>query len=526
MKATPSSIKTPLIAVVELGTTSIRMVIASPASGTAGKIRVLDTLQQAVSLGRDTFTTGSIGRQTTEACVSAVSSFCQIMREYGIVHPEQIRAIASSAVREATNREAFLDRILVATGIHVTVIEEAEVNRLTYRAVRPVLGRQGFFKHSDTLVVEVGGGSTETLLFHHGKVIASHMHKLGSLRLAKSAEALAISREREWDVIRGTIHQAVEQICSGLSPAKPLVMLALGADTRFAAGILHPEWDRKSLISIATGELDELTHHLTSMSTEDLVKQYHLSYEEADTICPALMIYTRLAQVLGLRQFFVAEVNLRNGLLAEMETGGNWTAEFKAQIISSATDVAHRYQVDITHARHVCAYAITLMESLRGRHSFSTRDEMILTVAALLHETGQFISMRAHHKHTCYLITNSDIFGLGSQEVALAAQTARYHRRSMPKPTHSTFMQLSREDRLTVSKLAAILRVANALDCLRNRRMLPLRLRERDGSLTVMTDAFTHLPIIQSRVSSRADLFEQIYGLRVTVRQKAKESAL
>jgi exopolyphosphatase/guanosine-5'-triphosphate,3'-diphosphate pyrophosphatase len=513
-----------LLAVIEIGTTSIRMVIAEPCRDRKGKARILDSLQQTVSLGRDTFTTGAIGRKTTEACVSALISFRQIMREYGIDQSGQFRAIASSAVREATNRESFIDRILIATGIQVTVIEEAEVNRLTYRAVRPVLGHQRFFKKADTLVVEVGGGSTETLLFHRGRVTRSHMHSLGSLRLTKSVEGLAVSRRREWEILRDTIDQEVERIRSGISVAKPLVMVALGADTRFAAALLHPEWDRQSLIAVTTEELESLVSQFAEMSVEDLVKQHHLSYEEAETIRPALLITVRLAQAFHLRRLFVADVNLRSGLLAEMDAGGNWTDEFKRQIVSSTIETARRYQVNIAHAQHVCAYAMELFAYLRRLHDFSTRDEMILTVAALLHEVGRFVSTNAHHKHAWYLIRNSDIFGLGTLEVELAAQVARYHRRSAPKPTHTAYMQLRRADRLTVSKLAAILRVANALDCLKGRQRVPIKFREHEGTLILMTDAFTNLPIMQQTTASRADLFEQMYGLRIAIRQKTKDT--
>ncbi len=511
------------MAVIELGTTSIRMVIAQPhADGKSGPL-LRDSLQQTVSLGRDTFTNGSIARQTTEACVSAVQSFCRVMTEYGITHPSQIRAIASSAVREASNRDAFLDRILVATGIQVNVIEEAEVNRLTYRAVRPVLGKQAFFKRADTLVVEVGGGSTEALMFHRGKVTSSHMYRLGSLRLAKSIEEYSVSRRRETDLMRDVIDQTIEEIRVAITPAKPLVMLVLGADIRFAAAVLHPEWDRKTPVSVSTAALQDLTRRITRMSVEALVAQHHLSYEDAETIPPTLLIYTRLAQTLHLRHFLVAEVNLRSGLLAEMDAGGNWTTEFKNQIISSALEIAGRYQVDIAHARRVCAYCMDILNFLRNRHPFNTREEMILTVAALLHETGRFVNVAAHHKHTQYLVAASDVFGLGRQEVELAALVARYHRRSTPKATHGPYMQRSRDDRLVVSKLAAILRLANALDCLKEPRRLPLQIRERNGTLEIHTNTLTNLQVIQQRVTARTDLFTQMYGWNVSVRQKDKD---
>ncbi len=104
-------------AVIDIGTTSIRMAIADIDS--LGGVKKLDALSQAVSLGRDTFTQGAITRSTIEECVRVLSSYRQILNEYQITRPEQIRVVATSAVREARNRLAFLDRIYIATGLEV-----------------------------------------------------------------------------------------------------------------------------------------------------------------------------------------------------------------------------------------------------------------------------------------------------------------------------------------------------------------------------------------------------------------------
>lgn len=349
------------------------------------------------------------------------------------------------------------------------------------------------------------------------------MYRLGSLRLAKAIEEFSVSRLRETDLMVDAIDQTIEEISRAILPEKPLVMVALGSDIRFAATLLHPEWDRKSLISIRAEPLQELTRKICRMSADTLVAQHHLSYEDAETLPPALMIYSRLAKAFQLNHLLVAEVNLRSGLLAEMDAGGNWTAEFKNQIVSSALEVANRYHVDIGHARRVCAYCMDILDFLRKQHSFSPREQMILTVAALLHETGRFVNVASHHKHTQYLVATSDIFGLGRQDIELAALVARYHRRSSPKATHGTYMQHPREERLMVSKLAAILRLANALDCLKEPRRVPLKLRIHDDNLLLLTHSLTNLQFIQRRVASRSDLFAQIYGLNVSVRQKDKD---
>ncbi len=510
-----------LYAVIELGSTSVRMIIAEVLR--SGNTRVLDSLQQAISLGRDTFTSSTIGQATTEACVAALKSFSKVIAEYNITDPGRIRAVASSAVREASNRSLFLDRMQIATGIQVQTLEEAEVNRLTYRAVRPILGKQPAFRQQDTLAIEVGGGSTEALMFHRGKVTRSHMYRLGSLRLAQSLDNLAVSRQRTWQIMRQTIDQTVEQIRTSIQPVRSLTILGLGADLRFALSILQPEWDRQSLTSVPIAALTTFTEEILSLSTEELVMRHHISLEDAETVRPALLIYCRLAASLKVRRIYVAEVNIRTGLLLEMASGGVWTREFKNQITNSAVEVASRYQVDMRHARHVCAYALNILRFLHQDDDVPAREEMILTVAALLHEVGGFINARAHHKHSYYIIANTDLFGLSTRDIMLAALVARYHRRSPPKASHAAFTQLARQDRLIVIQLAAILRVANTLDANKNRTPLHLTCRRQGRVLLLLADVMQPLSLIQQQVSERADLFTQVYGMDVVVRQTSKE---
>jgi len=513
------------VAVIELGTTSIRMVIAQIRK--SGKFKVLDSLSQAVSLGRDSFASGVIDSATTESCVEALRSFRRVMNEYGIFDDRQIRAVATSAVRDAANQNAFLDRIFIATGIHVVAIDQTEVNRLTYLAVRPVLLHESFFKKSDTLVLEVGGGSTEAVVFRKGRVGNSHMYRLGALRLCQTIDDYQASRERRYEIVKSHIDQTVDQIAATILPtqseesnsASSVRMVALGSETRFACSLLNPAWNRKGLGRIKVGALEKLARKFLKQTTDETVRQQKVTYQEAETLGPALLVYANVAKALKLRSILVGEASLRSGLLAEMGTGGAWTAEFKRQILNSAVATGKRYKIDLRHARHVAGYSRDLFDAIRKGNPMSARDEVILNVAALLHEVGTFISNNSHHKHSMYIILNSDIFGLGSRELLLVALVARYHRRALPKQTHEGYADLPRADRLTVSKLAAILRVANALDREHSHSQLKLSYRAEPGQLLISTDTKTDLTVVQHRVSERSKLFEQVYGMKVLMRQ-------
>ena len=213
MKAKPQAPKP--VAVVDIGATSIRMAIAEICGD--GEIRTLESLSQAVNLGKDTFTTGSIHPATTEECVRVLTSYRQVLNEYEIVRASQIHVVATSAVREATNRLAFLKRIYVATGFRVEPFDEAAVNRVTYLGVRPLLNSEPKLAKARSLVIEVGGGSTEVLLVDSGNVAYAHTYRLGALRLRKTVEAFHTPTGKVRKLMESQIQRIVDQV-RGQSP--------------------------------------------------------------------------------------------------------------------------------------------------------------------------------------------------------------------------------------------------------------------------------------------------------------------
>ena len=504
------------VAVIEIGSTSVRMVVAE--IGRGGKVRVLDSLQQAVSLGKDTFTKGQIGRGTSEDCVKALRSFQRVIDEYGIRESSRIRAVTTSAVREAANRQQFLDRLFIATGTQIEVLDQAEVNRLTYLAVRPLLSHQPFFRDSDTVVVEVGGGSTEAMVFHRRRVHRPHMYRMGSLRLREMLEEYRASPSRLRHLMRTQVDQFVAEILSNIGSITRPHMLALGGEARFACSHLLDDAKPGSLNGIAIDTFEALVDDILHLSVDEVVRRYRLSYQEAETVGPALLVYARLARALKVRRVLVGDASLRDGLLAEMAAGGSWTADFKRQIINSALEVGKRYKIDLRHARNVARASQLLFAALAAEHHLDDRDEVVLTLAALLHECGQFVSATAHHKHSMYLILNSEVFGLGPRDLLITALVARYHRRALPKPTHPEYASLPRHDRIRVLKLAAILRLANALDRTHSPRMLGPEVSLENNRVVITVARSGDVELERLRVQQRSELFRQVYATDVVFR--------
>ncbi len=510
------------VAVVDIGTTSMRLAIAQIRG--EGDIDLLETLHQSINLGRDAFTRGAIEPQTIEDCVEALKSFRRVMLEYQIEAPEQIRAVATSAVREASNRDTFLDRLYIATGIEVEAVEEAEVSRLTYLSIEPLLHEEKSLARGDTVVLEVGGGSTELIHLHHAKVVFSHTYRLGAFRMRQMLESFRAPISGRRAIMENHIERTLDQMRHNVAWKKTPTLLALGGDARFAAGQLAPNWKPGGLARLKVEDLETLTRTILADSVDELVLKHHITYPAAESLGPALLTYLMIAHAFGVKELMVSSVTMREGVLAEMSRSESWNALLQEQILESSLELGRRYQLNEAHARRVEALSLKLFHELQPEHRLPARYEFILQVAALLHEIGLFISIKNHHLHSMYLILHSELFGFGPRDIRLVALIARYHRGGSPRSSHPYYGTLDREDRIIVSKLAAILRVADALERTHSQRIDDIHCSREDGTLVIHVPRAEDLTVERMALSEKGSLFAEVYGLSVVLRNQPFET--
>lgn len=502
-------------AVIDVGTTSIRMAVAEIAE--SGEVRQIDSVSRAVNLGRDTFTRGSIRRTTTEECVRVLKTYRQLLAEYG-VPVKDTRVVATSAVREASNRLAFLDRIYIATGFDIDALEEAEVNRVTYMSIYQHLAGNPELNASRSVVIEVGGGSTELLLVRGPNVVYSHTYRLGSLRMRRTLEAYQAPKQKQRELMESQINRMVEQLMRQIAH-EDVQVIALGGDLRFAATELLPDWSTSQLAAIPTQQLANfIDREILPRSDEELVKRFHISFPDANTLGPALLANVRVAQGLNCQSLLVSSANLRDGLLHEIAARHEWSANFAKQITRSAIDLAAKYESNLDHVRHVASLAVKLFRASKDDHHLNAGDEVLLSVASLLYDVGRFVNVRSLHKHSMYLIRNSELFGLGRQDMLMTSLIARYHRRASPQSNHEGYGTLPREQRVAVSKMAAMLRIAIALDETRTQRIKDFRCDIEDEQLVLTIPYAMDLALEQMALKDARSLFQDVFGRKVVLR--------
>ena len=502
-----------LAAVIDIGATSIRLAIAEILEDRT--VRTLDTLTQPVELGREVFENRKISRKSIEEVVEVLRRYQAILLQYGFTSNDLVRVVATTAVREAVNRLAFADRLYVATGLNVESIDEQEVNRITYVGVYPHLQSSEELADGKSLVVEVGGGNTESLVIRSGNVLSSHSFRLGSIRLLQALRRVRSNSNRRRSLMESHIRRYLGQIKEAVSEDQQIHLVALGGDIRFAISHLQAHWDGRSLEKLPVDALEKLTNKILGYSDDEIVKRYSVSYLEAATLGPALLVYYMLAKQFAVSELYVCDTNLRDGLLHDMAVGGIWSEEFRNQIVRSALGLGRKYGFDESYARNVAELSRSIFFQLQEIHGLDVRHEVILFVASLLHEIGLAVNLRSNHKHAFYLIRNSDLFGLSKSELLLVGLVARYHRRASPQASHDAYGDLPQEDRVTVNKLAAILRLSIALDDTRSGRIREITCSKVDRQIFIDVFGVGDISLEQLAIREQSSLFRDVFGLSV-----------
>ena len=285
------------VAVIDVGASSVRMQIAEIRSD--GSIRNTESFSQGLSLGKDSFSKGRIERGTIEDCVHVLSIYRAKLDEYGISDPDAIRVIATSGVNEASNSLAFKDRIFIATQFEIEDFDESILHRVTYLGLLPFLRNEPEYFDKQSVVIEVGGGTTEVMLLDKHDVSFAKTYRLGALRLRKRLEVydapLVKSRELMEAQIQGFLDQFLHSVPKKIAPK---YLVSMGGDVRFAVQTITQKSVADQIVKLSIKELSKFADDVLKRSPESLVTQYHMSLPDAQTLGPGLLTHVMFAKAL------------------------------------------------------------------------------------------------------------------------------------------------------------------------------------------------------------------------------------
>ena len=507
-----------VVAAIDVGSSGIRMEISEIQPD--GMLRTLENLSRSVGLGKDTFSHGNLREESIQKGCQALVDFSHVMKDYNVT---RYRAVATSAIREAANADTFIDRAFLRSGIEIDVIDGSEENRLTYMAIHEAALGKIEIQNLNTLVVEVGGGSTDISFLESGKPMHFGTFALGAVRLRQSLVGVKGEWKQRLKLLDRQVKNTIDTIANTIPFAKAQELIALGADIRFAARQIsgaETQANGDNIWTVDRKTFQKFTNEISKFDTEEIVRRYNLNYPQAEVLIPALIAYRTIIERTQVDQIHVMSVNIRAGILLDMAQRAGLES-FDEQILASARGLAAKYHSNENHVEQVRELSLSLFDQLQQEHRLGRKERLYLEVAAVLHDVGTFISDRSHHKHAQYIISSSEIFGLSRSDMNLIANIARYHRKSPPTRSHLPYISLDRESRMIVSKLAAILRIADALDQDYSRKIQKLKVvaDEERESYVLEVESEGDLAMEKVSLQNKSDLFREIFGRPVELHQ-------
>ena len=361
-----------LVAVIDIGATSLRMQIAEISC--EGKVRKIEAFSQAVSLGKDTFASGKIEKGTIEDCVHVLDIYRKKLDEYGISSSDQIRVIATSGVKDASNRMAFLDRIFIATGFDIELIDDAELHRITFLGVLPSITQHPDIFSGHSVVCEVGGGTTELIVLDRKDVAFSQTLRLGALRLRRVLDSIDVPVGRTVELMQAQILQSIGSLPRFIRETRPEAYIALGGDIRFAANEIKGDALGDDLVKLKIKRLEKFVENVNSMTPDAIASKYHFSLPDAESLGPGLMAHLMMARELNTQQFFVLNVSVRDGLVQEMARGWSWSDSIQRQIVRSAKQVGKKIQCRQESRQSCCRSRLPAIRSSETDSLYESTD--------------------------------------------------------------------------------------------------------------------------------------------------------
>ncbi len=451
------------VAAIDIGSNSIRQIVADVSNN--GSIRVVDELKAQPRLGTGVVATGQLSPDSMQGALETLVRMATLAKQLGA---ERIEAVATSAVREATNGRAFLDRVRAETGLRVRTLGGEDEARLTYRSA---------LAHFDLgvgrwVVMDIGGGSIELALSADGLLDRLISLPFGAIRLTEQFLGAGV-RDGGRALRRGVrdLRSHVRDALRGHLPVRDWrgaqVIGSGGTFTNMGGMYLARQAVTARTVHAARVPRVELEHMLFALQDLSIAERAAvpgLNAPRADIIVAGLAVVAEVVARVEAREIVVSAYGIREGLLLETARIRPTVADPGEARARSVRELAERTRFEAPHARHVQSLALQLFDAIGDRIGCGPGDREILADAALLHDIGYHINYNKHHKHSYHLILHADLLGITPEEQVAVANVARYHRGSAPKKSHEEFAHLDRAARRRVRRLAAILRVADGFD--------------------------------------------------------------
>jgi exopolyphosphatase/guanosine-5'-triphosphate,3'-diphosphate pyrophosphatase len=422
-------------------------------------------------------------------------------------------------VRESKNGRLLIQRAREECKIDVEAITGGEEARLVSLAVRDRIQLGGRWLH-----VDLGGGSLEVSVVRDAGIEWTESHSVGSVRLLEELGGEAAVSDEGLGPLMAEYVESLR--LPSLAEAGLEGLVATGGNIEALADLAGAEPDASGVSRLSFSALKSIVAKVSAVPAEERVEKLGLRENRADVIVPAGHLYQRVAKLAGAREILVPHVGVKDGILLDLiedlTTHDLHETRQERDVRGAALALGRRYRFDEAHGVQVAQLALSLFDQLEGIHELGSKDRRILLGAALLHDIGQFIAYRKHHKHSMYLILHGELSVYSPAEIRLVALVARYHRGADPKEEHELWRELKDDEQQRVIRLAALLRVADSLDRQHLQHVTSVRTDVEKDAVVLEVEARGDLLLERWALDRKVKLFEKAFGRAARIEQMEK----
>jgi exopolyphosphatase/guanosine-5'-triphosphate,3'-diphosphate pyrophosphatase len=510
----------PNIAAIDVGSNAMRMMVGNITE--ARKVEPVENIRLPVRLGEDVFGAGALREVTIQQAVDAFRHFQRVAADLEVT---RMRAVATSALREAANADILIDRVQLATGITIEIISGEEEARLIHLAVAQAVSLKG--KHA--VLIDIGGGSVEVTIAEGQKVISTESYNMGTVRLLQKLDEgdhlsgdVDAPPKRPFNLlVREYAEAARRRIDHEIGDARVDVCVGTGGNVEELGKLRARLFKRDSDKLITMSELQDLIEKLSDMSVKERIQKLNLRHDRADVILPAAIVLQMIATEAGVQQIEIPNAGLKDGLLLDMteDMQPQDGAPRREQVWESALRLGQKYQFDAGHAKLTARLAGRLFEQSSELHKLGRGERLLLEVASLLHDIGHFINTIDHDKHGYYILKSAPLIGLDEWQQDIVANLVRFHRKAFPSLEDPNFKALPQKDRLIVIKLSALLRLADGLDVSHTQRVVEAALGRMKKGWVLSLSGPGDLMIEKWALEKRRALFQDAFGVDLDIQR-------
>jgi exopolyphosphatase/guanosine-5'-triphosphate,3'-diphosphate pyrophosphatase len=504
----------PRYAAIDIGSNSVRMLAAEAAPGKPTKILAAE--RQVTRLGGGVFLNGRIPPDTIEMVCENLARMAQIYRKLDVIG---VRAVATSAVRDASNQQEFLERASEALDTAVETISGQEEARLIH------LGVEARWPQPEkrVLIIDLGGGSAELILGERGVLSEAFSKPLGAVRLTevflKSDPPAPLELHRLNEYIEEKLVTPLRRL--GRGPFDRLIATSATAAAVVCAvnRVRRSRRDEADRLRATASQIRRFYREIRDLDLAGRRKIVGIGPRRAELIVAGTAVFLRALELFNQPSLHYSAAGVRDGIIADLAARlvGRELTMLNRDQRRAVEQMARHYGVQILHARKVADLAHRLFESLQPLHHLPPELGKLLEAAAYLHDIGHYVSDTAHHKHSYYLVAHSDLPGFTDSERQIIALLCRYHRRSMPVPRHSPFQALDPESRRAILLLTPLLRIADSLDRSHEQRVSDLQVHLRNGSVALALESSQDTDLEMWAAERVADSFRETYQRPLTL---------